>query len=74
MSIEDRAQDHEAHEWAIRNLHRKELPPAAAPGEPGYGPEECDECGAEMPAVRRSYGFRMCTACASRHESARARR
>ncbi len=33
-----------------------------APGEPGYGPEEC-ECGAEMPVARREYGFSICVPC-----------
>jgi hypothetical protein len=74
MSIEDRAQEHEAQIWEIHNMRRRPPAPTAGPGEPGYGPEECEDCEAEMPAVRRSYGFRLCTNCASRQERARGRR
>lgn len=28
-----------------------------------YGPEECDQCGDEMPDVRRQHGFRLCVEC-----------
>lgn len=31
--------------------------------EAGYGPEDCDECGAEMPEARREYGFILCVPC-----------
>lgn len=34
-----------------------------SPGEPGYGPEFCDECGAEMHPVRRGYGYKLCVPC-----------
>lgn len=34
-----------------------------SPGEKGYGPEECEECGIEMPEARREYGFRTCVPC-----------
>jgi len=57
--------------WEINNMHRKPLPPLAKPGDARYGPEECDECGAEMHQVRRSYGFRLCTACQSEREQKR---
>lgn len=63
MSIEDRAQEHEAQEWAIINRPREVA--KYAPGEPGYGPEECEECGAEMHPVRRAHGFVLCTSCQS---------
>lgn len=33
------------------------------PDEKGYGPEECEECGVEMPTVRREYGFCLCVKC-----------
>lgn len=54
--------------WAIANINRPREPDVKKPGEPGYGPEDCDECGAEMHPVRRSYGFRLCTPCASARE------
>lgn len=34
-----------------------------AADEPGYGPEDCTECGAEMPDARREYGFKLCVPC-----------
>jgi len=71
MSIEDAAQEHEAQMWEIHNIHRRRLPDVKKPGEPGYGPEECEECGDDMPAVRRGYGFSLCTACASARERRR---
>lgn len=33
------------------------------PEEPGYGPEECDDCGDVMPTARREYGFKVCVPC-----------
>lgn len=63
MSIEDQAQEHEAHIWAINNRPRQVE--RFQPGDSGYGPEECDDCGAEMHPVRRSHGFNRCTACQS---------
>lgn len=71
MSLEDKAQEHEAKEWELRNTRRPEQP-TYKPGEPGYGPEECQECDADMPAKRREYGYRLCTACATEAERARA--
>lgn len=35
---------------------------------PPYGPEECDQCGEEMPDVRRQHGFRLCIECATLRE------
>ena len=73
MSIEDRAQDHEAIEWAARNAPR-----AAAvqhrPGEEGYGPRYCEECGSTMPELRRANGWKLCTSCQSAVERGRIRR
>ena len=69
MSIEDNAQAHEAQEWEIRNRAREVV--SYAPGEKGYGPEECEQCGADMHPVRRSYGFKVCTPCASATERRR---
>ena len=73
MSIEDRAQDHEATEWAARNAPRA---PAAqfTPGQPGYGPQYCDECGSTMPALRRANGWDLCTACQRHVEHGRLKR
>lgn len=64
MSFEDLAQQHEAMELAQINAPRSPQP-TYKPSEPGYGPEECEDCGAEMHPVRRAYGFTLCTACKS---------
>lgn len=69
MSIEDNAQAHEAQEWEIRNRAREVV--SYQPGDKGYGPEECEQCGADMHPVRRSYGFMVCTPCASATERQR---
>lgn len=61
MNLEDKAQEREAAEWEHRNRPREVR--TFNPGEPGYGPEECDKCGAEMHPVRRGHGFRLCTSC-----------
>lgn len=34
-----------------------------APEDPGYGPEDCEECGEKMLAIRRGYGFKLCVPC-----------
>lgn len=73
MSLEDHAQDYEAKEWAARNA-AKPVRPTYALGEPGYGPEECDRCGADMHPVRRANGWRLCTPCQSAIEIATQRR
>jgi len=45
------------------NRHRSQLP------EPGkIGPEECEECGNEIPMGRRQHGFDLCVGCASIRE------
>lgn len=72
MSLEDKAQEHEAQVWAINNRSREVV--TYQPGEVGYGPEECAECGATMHAVRRGYGFKMCTPCTSAREIVTRRR
>lgn len=67
MSLEDKAQDHEAQVWSIINQPREVA--RYAPGDPGYGPAECQECGAGMHPVRRGYGFKTCTPCQSALEA-----
>lgn len=62
MSEEDRAQEVELRQWERNNASRP-APVKYAPGEDGYGPEECDECGAKMPTARRVYGFELCVEC-----------
>ena len=74
MSIEDRAQEHEAHIWEINNMRRKVGPPPAKPGDADYGPEECEECGDTMHPVRRSYRFILCTSCQTAREIVTRRR
>lgn len=61
MSIEDRAQEHEAHMWEVNNRPRERK--MFKPGERGYGPAECLECEETMPDVRRADGRELCTAC-----------
>lgn len=72
MSIEDKAQELEAEMWARNNRGRPE-PKTFAPGDAGYGPQECDECLDEMPDLRRQYGFKLCTACQSAVEERKRR-
>lgn len=69
MNIEDAAQAHEVQEWEIRNRARQVA--VYQPGDLDYGPAECTKCGEDMHPVRRSYGFRTCTPCASAAERAR---
>lgn len=71
MSIEDKAQEYEAKVWEHNNRPREARVYQA--GEAGYGPGECDECGAEMHPVRRAYGFKTCTPCAAAAERPRRR-
>ena len=69
MSIEEKAQEHEAQVWMLNNSR-----PAFViyqPGEAGYGQEFCRDCGADMHPVRRSHGFTTCTPCASARETRR---
>lgn len=72
MSLEDKAQEHEAQIWAINNRAREVA--SYQPGDTGYGPEECEACGAEMHPVRRAHGFKTCTPCASAAEGRRHKR
>lgn len=72
MSIEDKAQEHEAAIWEQNNRAREVT--RFLPSERGYGPAECVDCGADMHKVRRSYGFTRCTACASELEPTARRR
>lgn len=69
MSLEDKAQEHDAQVWTINNTR----PPIviSQPGEPGYGQEFCRKCGDDVHPVRRSYGFNFCTPCASAAEKKR---
>lgn len=71
MNLEDRAQEHEAMMWSQINAPREVR--QFQPGEPGYGPDECDSCGADMHPVRRGHGFRLCTPCQSAREIVSAR-
>ena len=49
------------------NSIRSQLP------EPGkLGPEDCQECGNEIPMGRRKHGFDLCVGCASVREVKRA--
>lgn len=72
MSQEDKAQEHEAMIWQRNNTVRPTR--TYAPGEPGYGPEECDRCGDDVHPVRRANGWRLCTPCQSAVEIATQRR
>ena len=67
MSLEDNAQAHEAKVWAINNRPREVV--KFQPGDDGYGPEDCQTCGADMHPVRRAHGFCLCTSCQSALES-----
>lgn len=72
MSIEDKAQEHEAQVWAIHNRPREVL--RYAPGDKGYGPEHCTGCDADMHPARRAWGFTECVPCVSATESPSRRR
>ncbi len=67
MSLEDAAQDHEAKIWALNNRPREVV--SYGPGDKGYGPEFCVECGADMPPQRRAHGFTVCVPCKSASEA-----
>lgn len=67
MSMEDYAQEIELAAWARNNASRPD-PVKYAPGDAGYGPEDCDECGATMPAARRAHGFTICVECRTKQE------
>lgn len=68
MAFEDTAQDVELKQWELNNLAHSRGPIRFSPGEPGYGPDECEECGAKMPAERRAWGFDLCVDCKSAQE------
>jgi len=72
MNLEDRAQEHEAQIWAMINRPREVV--SYKPDDAGYGPKECVECGAKMPAERRAHGFKKCTPCAAAAERRPGRR
>lgn len=72
MNLEDRAQEQEAQLWEMVNRPREVK--TYSPGDPGYGPEECDKCGDDMHPVRRGHGYRLCTPCQSAVEIATQRR
>jgi len=63
VSFEDIAQDIELRQWERNNLGRNPGQTKFQPGEAGYGPAECEECGDEMPAERRAWGFKLCVSC-----------
>ncbi|MBB3017735.1 RNA polymerase-binding transcription factor DksA [Microvirga lupini] len=67
MSAEDRAQEIELQEWE-RNNKSRPAPVKYQPGDAGYGPAECVNCDAEMPAARRGHGFDVCVACKTEAE------
>lgn len=74
MSLEDKAQEHEQQQWELRNVNRRHLPPPADPRDPDYGPAECEECEAPMPALRRADRAKLCTSCATEAERLEVRR
>lgn len=67
MSEADRAQEFEARDWEYNNRPRAPRP-VFKPGDKGYGPDTCTECGEDMPPLRRSMGCEMCTDCTSTRE------
>lgn len=73
MSDEDRAQDQEILDWERNNRSRPERR-RFTPGEAGYGPAQCVECGDDMPAERRAMGSHLCTECKTRQEEQEKRR
>jgi hypothetical protein len=84
MSAEDLAQDREAQDWEINNRPR-EIAPTFAPADKGYGPATCngrekrtgpgvqleDDCGEELPPLRRAMGRHLCVACQELLEAGR---
>lgn len=67
MSDEDKSIENEMLLWSIANKPKQQQV-KFEPGSPGYGPAECDECGNDMPTVRRAYGYTECVGCASVRE------
>ncbi len=74
MSFEDVAQDIELREWERNNLRHSGKPTKFEPDQPGYGPAECEECGDDMPAERRAWGYKVCVFCKQATERAAGRR
>lgn len=68
MSAEDQAQALELAEWERNNASRSVDPFNYAPGDPKYGPAQCQECDEDMPVCRREYGFRLCVPCTEESE------
>lgn len=87
MSQEDRAQHHEALDWEINNRPREVLT-MFAPADKGYGPATCngrekrtgpgvqleDDCGEELPPLRRAMGRHLCVGCQALLERGKLRR
>lgn len=69
MSMEDQAQALELRQWEQLNKSRTSGQIKFSPADAGYGPEECDECGAAMPAPRREWGFSVCVTCQQQLET-----
>jgi hypothetical protein len=63
MSLEDKAQEHEAAQWARLNSTGRAPTPEFKPGDEKYGPELCEECDEKMPPERRARGRHFCTDC-----------
>lgn len=72
MNLEDRAQEHEAALWEARQTPRPAAP-QYEPGQAGYGPAECLDCGDDVPEFRRRHGWRRCTCCQTALEGVRRR-
>ncbi len=73
MAMKDVAQAIELQQWELNNASRP-APLKYAPDDEGYGPEECEECGAAMPVQRREHGFTICVGCKSAQEEAARKR
>lgn len=58
----DRASDQELFHNLILEKNIVDKP------EPKYGPSHCEECGVEMPELRRQYGFKLCVSCQTEAE------
>lgn len=70
MSLEDRAQDHEATLWSMRNDAVRK-PVRYCPLDTGYGQQDCTECGDAVGIPRRELGFSICFDCASAAEKSK---
>lgn len=54
-------------QWELTNRPRKQ-PVRFLPSDPGYGPEYCVQCDADMPTARRVHGFDICVECKTKEE------